>query len=270
MTHVLGKSVTYADTYKPSLLEAIPRHWQRDAIGITLPLAFVGWDLWNAYEISWLNTKGKPQVALAQIKVPCTSPNLIESKSFKLYLNSFNNTRFESTEKVRRIIAQDLSSVLLANVKVTFFKIDDFNHSRLDKLSGTCLDDLDITVDDFLITPASDLKTHGSKVTESLYSHLLKSNCLVTGQPDWASVQINYTGKQIDHAGLLRYLVSFRNHMEFHEQCVERIYTDVMKYCKPEGLCVMAYYTRRGGIDINPFRASDVSLIHPAKRLCRQ
>jgi len=270
MTHVLGKSVTYADTYQPSLLDAIPRQWQRDTIGVSNPLPFVGWDTWNAFEISWLNTKGKPQVAVAQIQVPCTSPNLIESKSLKLYLNSFNNTRFENAEKVRRTISQDLSSALLTGVKVVFFKIDDFNNTRLDKLSGTCLDDLDITVDDFLITPAKDLKTKSDKVTELLYSHLLKSNCLVTGQPDWASVQINYTGQQIDHAGLLRYLVSFRNHMEFHEQCVERIYTDVMKYCKPEKLSVMAYYTRRGGIDINPFRASDIQLIKPVKRLWRQ
>ena len=249
----LGKPTEYRSAYAPELLYPIPRQLKRDELAISAAaLPFVGEDIWNAYEVSWLNPKGKPVVALATFRVPATSPNLIESKSFKLYLNSFNQSIFTDAATVSR----DLSAAAGAPISTN---IDDL--SRRPQVSmgypqGVLLDELDITCDTYQPNPALLATVDGKKVEETLYSHLLKSNCLVTGQPDWAMVIIRYRGQLIDHAGLLRYLVSFRNHNEFHEQCVERIYCDISRQCAPAALAVYARYTRRGGLDINPFRSS--------------
>lgn len=262
----LGKPVaTYRDTYAPELLYPISRTPKRDEIGLTTAnatgrLPFMGADLWTAFELSWLTPRGKPEVALATFTVPCESPSIIESKSLKLYLNSFNMTRFESVDAVREALVRDLSAATGVRVGVRLVLPEAFDAQPIHELSGLCLDRMDIDCDVF--QPAPELLTAAFDelpVTETLTSNLLKSNCLVTGQPDWGSVQITYSGPQIDQAGLLRYLVSFRGHNEFHEQCVERIYMDILTRCKPIKLQVYARYTRRGGIDINPWRTS-----HPA------
>jgi 7-cyano-7-deazaguanine reductase len=262
----LGKTVTaYRDTYAPELLYPISRTPKREEIGVHVAnaggrLPFMGADLWTAYELSWLTLRGKPGVALATFTVPCDSPNIIESKSLKLYLNSFNMTRFASTDAVREVLVRDLSAATSVRVGVKLVLPEAFDAQPIHELSGLCLDRMDLDCD--LYQPAPELLTAAFDelpVTETLTSHLLKSNCLVTGQPDWGSVQIHYSGPQIDQAGLLRYLVSFRGHNEFHEQCVERIYMDLLTRCKPLKLQVYARYTRRGGLDINPWRTS-----HPA------
>ena len=259
----LGKASAYSDQYDASLLFPLPRETKRREIGITGSVPFLGADLWTAFELSWLNPKGKPQVALAHITIPCESTHIVESKSFKLYLNSFNNTRFESADTVRERIKADVSTAiwhggaLLASAGVKILLPEAFDREPVHELDGLCIDRLD--VDCSLYQPAPELLSaalHEQPVTETLTSHLLKSNCLVTGQPDWGSVQISYSGPQIDQAGLLQYIVSFRNHNEFHEQCVERIYMDLMARCKPTKLAVYARYTRRGGLDINPWRTS--------------
>ena len=262
----LGKTVTaYRDTYAPELLYPISRTPKREEIGVHTAnaggrLPFMGADLWTAYELSWLTLRGKPEVALATFTVPCDSPNIIESKSLKLYLNSFNMTRFASTDAVREVLVRDLSAATGVRIGVKLVLPEAFDAQPIHELSGLSLDRMDIDCDFF--QPAPELLTAAFDelpVTETLTSNLLKSNCLVTGQPDWGSVQITYSGPQIDQAGLLRYLVSFRGHNEFHEQCVERIYMDILTRCKPVKLQVYARYTRRGGLDINPWRTS-----HPA------
>jgi 7-cyano-7-deazaguanine reductase len=262
----LGKAVaTYRDTYAPGLLFPISRTPKREEIGLTAAnasgrLPFMGADLWTAFELSWLTPRGKPEVALATFTVPCDSPNIIESKSLKLYLNSFNMSRFDSADAVRATLVRDLSAAAGVYVGVKLVLPDVFDAQPIHELSGLCLDRMDIDCDVF--QPAPELLTAAFgelPVTETLTSNLLKSNCLVTGQPDWGSVQITYSGPQIDQAGLLRYLVSFRGHNEFHEQCVERIYMDLLTRCQPVKLQVYARYTRRGGLDINPWRTS-----HPA------
>ena len=253
----LGKPTEYRADYAPELLYPIPRQLKRDELGISAAtLPFVGEDLWNAYELSWLNAKGKPVVALASFRVPATSPNLIESKSFKLYLNSFNQTPFADTETVQQTLAGDLSAAAGAVVDVKIELLSSRPQPTLGYPQGILLDELDIVCDTYQPAPQQLLTVDGEKVEEILYSHLLKSNCLVTGQPDWAMVVIRYRGRPIDHAGLLRYIVSFRGHNEFHEQCVERIYCDITRQCAPDALAVYARYTRRGGLDINPFRSS--------------
>ena len=259
----LGKTSAYADRYDPSMLFPLPREPKRREIGITGSVPFLGADLWTAYELSWLNPRGKPQVALAHITIPCESTHIVESKSFKLYLNSFNNTVFESADAVRERIRADIGAAIwhggpvMAGVGVKLLLPEAFGAEAVQELPGLCIDRLDVECTRY--QPAPELLSaalHEQPVTETLTSHLLKSNCLVTGQPDWGSVQISYTGPQIDQAGLLQYIVSFRNHNEFHEQCVERIYMDVMARCKPTKLMVYARYTRRGGLDINPWRTS--------------
>ena len=253
----LGKATEYQSHYAPELLYPIPRQLKRSEIGIVdAALPFVGEDLWNAYELSWLNPKGKPMVAVGCFRVPVDSPNLIESKSFKLYLNSFNQTRFESLEAVSATMARDLSATAGRPVGVALQALSSSPTASIGSPDGILIDDLDIECDRY--QPAPELLTTrpGDLVEETLYSHLLKSNCLVTGQPDWAMVVIRYRGRPIDRAALLRYIVSFRNHNEFHEQCVERIYSDIQRQCRPEALAVYARYTRRGGLDINPFRSS--------------
>lgn len=253
----LGKPTVYAGHYAPGLLFPIARAPNRVAIGVTEPLPFFGADLWNAYELSWLDVRGKPHVALGEFRIPATSPHIIESKSFKLYLNGFAGERL-SYEDLKERLRRDLSAAAGTAVDVRLDGADGFADQYLQELAGDCIDTLDIDIDHYGPPHAGYLvlADSNSEVEETLVSHLLKSNCPVTGQPDWASVQIAYRGPAIDHAGLLRYLVSFREHAEFHEQCVERIFMDLSDRCAPMQLSVYARYTRRGGLDINPFRSS--------------
>ncbi|MYM60254.1 NADPH-dependent 7-cyano-7-deazaguanine reductase QueF [Vibrio sp. OCN044] len=261
----LGKKTEYVSQYKPELLDPIPRARGRAEIKERIQATHTGFDLWTAFEISWLNNKGKPVVAIGEFVIPHTSDNLIESKSFKLYLNSYNQTRFDSQDHVMQQMKQDLSEAAGAEVLVSFVAVDEPQQTSVDK-NVHCIDGLDITVDSFDYNEDSLIgSTEDQYVTESLCSHLLKSNCLVTNQPDWGSVYIRYTGGKIDHEALLRYLISFREHNEFHEQCVERIYSDIKRCCKPEKLTVFARYTRRGGLDINPYRSDFESEICSAR-----
>ena len=256
----LGKPVHYTEQYDASLLFPIDRKRARDSIGVPARLPFFGTDIWNAYELSWLNMRGKPQVAIAKITVPADSPNIIESKSFKLYLNSFNQTKVADTDALKILLMQDLSSAVGASVHVSITEQQDFHKLAMGELEGVLLDRLDIEVDNYAPQPET-LKANFDEqpVEEVFISHLLKSNCLVTGQPDWGSVQIQYYGPQIDQESLLKYLIGFREHNEFHEQCVERIFTDILRQCKPQQLSVYARYTRRGGLDINPWRSNYTS-----------
>ncbi|MCU7554912.1 NADPH-dependent 7-cyano-7-deazaguanine reductase QueF [Alteromonas sp. ASW11-19] len=265
----LGQSVTYEEIYNPALLQGVPRSLNRDSIGLTAEnLPFQGMDIWTGYELSWLNKKGKPQVAILTCDVPVTSPNLIESKSFKLYLNSFNQTHFDSIDNVRETLQSDLSACAGVAVNVTLWTPQQFHQLKMVEPQGTVIDDIDVSIDQY--QPDANLLATGSDHREeTLVSHLLKSNCLITSQPDWATIQIRYTGPAIDHASLLKYLISFRQHNEFHEQCIERIYCDILAKCQPDKLTVNARYTRRGGLDINPFR-SNFEKPYPNHRLARQ
>lgn len=267
----LGRPVDYPREYDAGLLFAIPRNVGRAALGLgDGPLPFAGHDRWHAYELSWLDPRGKPQVATATFVVPADSPNLVESKSLKLYLNAFNATRLASPEAVRERVAEDLSRTAGSAVAVAF-DVPPADPPGPGGGAGECIDALDVAVDHYG-PPRADLLSAeaGTRVREVLWSALLKSNCPVTGQPDWADVRIAYAGPRIDRAGLLRYLVSFRDHAEFHEQCVERIFVDVQARCAPERLSVEARYTRRGGLDINPWRATPGSTPPPAGRHPRQ
>lgn len=260
----LGKSTTYALHYDPGLLYGIARAPQRKLLGLTTGLNFSGADFWTAYELSWLNARGKPEVAIAHIMVPCESPNIIESKSLKLYLLSYSSSRFAAAKEVETRIQQDLNQVAWAggpvqsSVHVKLLRPPEFEQWRPRALEGLDLDRLDIACEPQtgpmpqFLTAALDEQP----VQEALSSRLLKSNCPVTGQPDWGSVQIAYEGPQINQGGLLRYIISFREHDEFHEHCAERMFTDIWQRCKPSRLSVFARYTRRGGIDINPYRTS--------------
>jgi len=274
----LGQQSAYADHYDPSLLFPIPRTSKREEIGITSQLPFFGADLWTAFELSWLNQRGKPQVALAHFTIPCETPHIIESKSFKLYLNSFNNSRFDNLEAVQERLREDVNEALWrgaparqSSAGVRVIAQQSFELQKVQELEGLNLDRLDIECDDYTPRPDFLKADHDNPpATETLVSHLLKSNCLVTGQPDWGSVQISYTGAAIDQESLLRYIVSFRNHNEFHEQCVERIFMDITRQCKPIKLSVYARYTRRGGLDINPLRTSHPIAIPANVRTARQ
>lgn len=265
----LGKHANYQSEYQPDLLFPIQRTIQREKIGITNTLPFYGTDIWNAYEISWLNPKGKPIVAISKFQFPCTSPNIIESKSFKLYLNSFNNTKFSSIDEVTHIIRRDLSKTTEADVEVSMMLLNHSSEKIQRTFHGICLDNLDIECNSYLVDPGF-LTTENNVISEVLYSDLLKSNCLVTGQPDWGSIQISYTGKKIHHENLLKYIISFRNHNEFHEHCVERIFVNIMQHCQPTLLTVHARYIRRGGLDINPYRTNNPHLLQTNPRLYRQ
>lgn len=267
----LGKPTVYASDYDPGLLCPVPRRLKRDELGLPSDLPFRGVDIWNAYELSWLNPQGKPVVAMAECRIPCESLNLIESKSFKLYLNSFNQTRFSDFEKLRGLMSQDLGGAAGAPVDVRLIPAAEFAEQTFGTLPGRCIDQLDVSIDGYLLNPEllADAANPQQLVAEELHSHLLKSNCLVTHQPDWGSLLIRYAGPQIDPAALLRYIISFREHNEFHEQCVERIFIDLMRFCRPEKLSVYARYTRRGGLDINPFRSNFESDVENL-RLARQ
>jgi 7-cyano-7-deazaguanine reductase len=274
----LGKYSPYIDQYDASLLYPILRQIKRDEIGVGATPVFMGADMWTAYELSWLNAKGKPQVALAHITVPADSPNIIESKSFKLYLNSFNQTRLEGQDHglqaLHDLMAHDLSDAAGASLAV---KIEPFplpvergQRPEIATFDGTPLDRLDIECTHYSPAPQLLRTLDESPIEETVYSDLLKSNCLVTGQPDWGSVQIAYVGAPIEHEGLLQYIVSFRQHNEFHEQCVERLFMDIWTRCKPTRLTVYARYTRRGGLDINPYRTSFPGVLPANTRMARQ
>lgn len=274
----LGKASAYVDQYDPGLLYPIARAPQREQLGLGQTLPFVGADIWTAYELSWLNRRGKPQVAMARILVPAQSSHIVESKSFKLYLNSFNGTRFDSATEVAERIGQDVSAAIWnglpvqAAAGVQLVEPERFGQEVIRELEGLNLDRLDIDCEPTQAPTPELLRadTGLAPVEEALCSQLLKSNCPVTGQPDWASVQIRYTGAPIDQAGLLRYLISFRQHNDFHEHCVERIFTDVQQRCRPLRLSVYARYTRRGGLDINPWRTSHPGPMPLLSRTARQ
>jgi len=265
----LGKAVATPDRYDPALLFAMRRAAQREALGLGATLPFSGADLWTAYELSWLDSRGKPEVAVALFSVSADSPSIVESKSLKLYLNGFSQTPFKSPGAVQRTIAADLSRAFGGPVEVELVRPAEFARLRVADLEGESLDDRDIEVRDYTPNPGL-LTTARDIASETLVSNLFKSNCPVTGQPDWGSVQIRYRGPRIDRAGLLRYLVSFRQHAGFHESCVERMFIEVLQRCRPERLTVYARFTRRGGIDINPFRSNWERAPAPDARTARQ
>ncbi len=267
----LGQKTEYRNQYDASLLQPVPRSLNRDDLHLGGELPFQGCDLWTLYELSWLNENGLPQVAVGEVSVPATSQNLIESKSFKLYLNSLNQSRFSDWDQVRNILKNDLSACAGAEVSVAIRPVSHYTGSTIADMHGECIDEQDIHITDYAFHPEYlQQATNDEIVTETLHSHLLKSNCLITSQPDWGSVEIAYSGKKIHREALLRYIVSFREHNEFHEQCVERIFTDIQKYCHPDKLTVYARYTRRGGLDINPFRSSEQMNPENNARLARQ
>ncbi|MGB8714262.1 MAG: NADPH-dependent 7-cyano-7-deazaguanine reductase QueF [Onishia taeanensis] len=265
----LGRESAYPEHYDPALLYPISRAANRAPLGIANDaLPFVGEDEWHAFEVSWLTPRGKPVVAVARFRLPADSPNLIESKSWKLYLNSYNQTRFASREEVIAALEKDLATAAGAPVSVELFGVDD-QALATQRLPGECIDELDVAIDAYTPDPA--LLTVGDEVVEeTLHSHLLKSNCPVTGQPDWGSVLIRYRGPRLEREGLLKYLVSYRQHQDFHEHCVEHIFTDLMARARPERLLVLARYVRRGGLDISPWRATPGERPPEPLRLARQ
>jgi len=265
----LGKATAYPQHYDPGLLCPLARGETRRSLGLPEDkLPFYGTDWWTAYEVSWLDGRGKPQVALAQFAIPCTSPNLVESKSFKLYLNSFNQSQFGGIEEVKEYLKSDLARALGSDLEVRLTVLADAN-LPVEAPRGLCLDSLPVSIDRYAPEPEY-LSVGPARAEERLYSHLLKTNCPVTGQPDWATLEIAYRGPRIDHEGLLRYIISFRNHQDFHEHCVERIYLDIKARCRPDYLSLFARYTRRGGLDINPFRCSELGKTPEFERLLRQ
>lgn len=279
----LGRASVYPETYQPELLHPIARAQNRQSLGINAHLPFHGVDIWTAYELSWLNSAGIPQVAVAEFSIPCASTCMVESKSLKLYLNSLNQATFESAEVLTQTIAQDLSRCCEAQVGVGVFSLDDYAARGLDSFVGECVDrSLDGFGCEIPPEPSPELlraellqvEAGGSEVSECLYSDLFKSNCPVTGQPDWASIAIAYRGQPISRSGLLAYIISFRHHQDFHEHCVERIFIDIQQRLSPAELTVYARYTRRGGLDINPYRSSHArhvsSFLKGSGRLVRQ
>ncbi len=270
----LGKTTKYCSEYNPNLLQAVPRSLNRNDLSLVEnSLPFIGEDVWYGYELSWLNNKGKPIVAVAEFRFACTSPNLVESKSFKLYLNSFNQSKFSNFHEVEQVLSKDLSATAGSKAQVTLFTVEQCPALAI-KLANkniTCIDEEDITVDNYQyqaeLLKEAQINSPSKIVNKNIVSHLLKSNCLITNQPDWASVYISYKGVAITHSVLLQYLISFRQHNEFHEQCVERIFCDLQQYCQLEELTVFARYTRRGGLDINPFRSTHISCAPQARTL---
>jgi len=253
----LGKSTHYDKVYNPQRLVVIARADKRKMLGIDpRNLPFYGFDLWTHYEVSWLNIKGKPMVGVLEFSYDCASSLMIESKSLKLYFNSFNFTRFADPEGLRQRVEEDLQAVLQTDVTVRLMSLADANLDLQSGFSAQSLDELDIECEIYQVNPDF-LQVSEPVVHERLCSDLLKSNCLVTQQPDWGSILIEYRGPKICHHGLLRYLVSFRDHDEFHEQCIERIFNDILKRCQPHQLSVYGRYTRRGGVDINPYRSTE-------------
>ncbi|MFL9814814.1 NADPH-dependent 7-cyano-7-deazaguanine reductase QueF [Stutzerimonas sp. VN223-3] len=267
----LGKSSAYVANYSPEQLFPIPRAPKWAELGLTADtLPYRGVDIWNCYELSWLLPSGKPVVAIGEFAIPADSPNIIESKSFKLYLNSLNQSVFESREALVAVMTNDLSAAAGKPVEVRLRTLDEVAEEGIARLPGRCIDELDVAMDHY-DSPRTDLLRCDAErqIEECLHSHLLKSNCPVTGQPDWGTVVVDYRGAALDPASLLAYLVSFRQHADFHEQCVERIFLDLQRLLKPERLSVYARYVRRGGLDINPYRSSEA--MSPSNgRLVRQ
>lgn len=267
----LGRQTDYVATYSPQLLFPIARETSRQLLGVTGDLPFHGVDIWTGYELSWLDAQGKPVVAMAEFLIPCNSEFIIESKSFKLYLSSLNQTSFSDEDEVRAVLVTDLSRIANAPVIIHLYRMSAASILHgIHSLPGECLDDLPVTIDTYQPQPDYLVVHEGDIVEETLHSHLLKTNCPVTGQPDWASIQITYRGQRIEREGLLKYIVSFREHQDFHEHCVERIFTDIYKRCKPKTLTVYARYTRRGGLDINPLRTTEIGSGVIPIRLVRQ
>ncbi|MBI6951356.1 MULTISPECIES: NADPH-dependent 7-cyano-7-deazaguanine reductase QueF [unclassified Pseudomonas] len=267
----LGKSSEYIATYTPSLLFPIPRLAKWAELGVSGDaLPWQGVDFWNCFELSWLLPSGKPVVAIGEFAIPCDSPNIIESKSFKLYLNSLNQTVFASVAELQACLANDLSAAAGKPVAVKVSTLAEVEGQGVSALPGQCIDALDVSISNYEQPQPELLRCAADRVMEeTVHSHLLKSNCPVTGQPDWGSVVVEYKGRALDHASLLTYLISFRQHADFHEQCVERIYLDLKNLLKPEHLTVYARYVRRGGLDINPYRSTGA--INPQNlRLVRQ
>lgn len=267
----LGKSSDYVATYTPSLLFPIPRTAKWAELGLTAQtLPYQGVDLWNCYELSWLTPSGKPVVAIGEFSIPADSPNIIESKSFKLYLNSLNQTAFASRDELQALLQRDLSAVAGATVGVRLRSLAEVESQGVARLPGACIDELDVSIQEYNQPQPGLLRCDPAQpISESLHSHLLRSNCPVTGQPDWGSVVVEYQGPALDHASFLRYLVSFRQHADFHEQCVERIFLDLLRLLQPQALTVYARYVRRGGLDINPYRSLSLGAVDN-RRLVRQ
>lgn len=266
----LGKPTRYTATYTPSLLQSVPRAPSREALGVEAgQLPFRGMDCWTGYELSWLNRKGRPEIAVMLLQVPASSPCIIESKSLKLYLGSFSQTEFSSRADVLRTLESDLMLAARAPVMVNLLSLDQLEAEGLGHFRGVCLDNLDVDVQHYEVCPEL-LRVEGEvNVRQSLYSNLLRSCCPVTGQPDWGTLYIQYAGRQIHHGDLLRYIISFRNHSGFHEDTVERAFMDILRQCEPDSLMVYARYLRRGGLEINPFRSTRDE-VPPAIRTARQ
>ena len=267
----LGKSSAYVATYSPEQLFPIPRAPKWEELGLTAEtLPYQGVDIWNCYELSWLLPSGKPVVAIGEFRIPADSPNIIESKSFKLYLNSLNQSVFESQEALRAVMTKDLSAAAGKPVEVRLSTLDEITAEGVARLPGRCIDDLEVTIEHYDSPQTELLRCDPARqVEECLHSHLMRSNCPVTGQPDWGSLVVEYRGAALDPASLLAYLVSFRQHADFHEQCVERIFLDLQRLLKPERLSVYARYLRRGGLDINPYRSTE-RVAADNRRLVRQ
>lgn len=277
----LGQDTNYPEQYDPAQLFPIARTETRQGSRVELTPSWIGADIWTAFEISWLDHKGKPVVAIASFEFAHNNTYLIESKSFKLYLNSFNQSKFESATEVQRLLAQDLKKASGGEVKITLKLSHEWNDCQIIDIPGRCVDELEVDISDYEPKPElltlSDASNLASDEVQILYSNLLKSNCPVTNQPDWGTVIIAYKGQTIDPAAFLKYIVSYRQHNGFHELCVEEIYCDLVRQCAPQDLFVMARYTRRGGLDINPWRASNEAmlenvknLLEPLNRLARQ
>ncbi|MEZ5494914.1 MAG: NADPH-dependent 7-cyano-7-deazaguanine reductase QueF [Pseudomonadales bacterium] len=266
----LGKHTTYSDHYDPSLLVAVPRQAARDFWPTDQALPFVGEDSWTGYEISWLDQQGKPQAGCILLNYGAQTPNIVESKSLKLYLNSFNQTTLPDQHTLIKKITVDVANIVGGEVQVDFCSAQGDSRLQIQAWTDRCIDDSNIAIDNYEITSALLTCDASNTIEQTLVSHLLRSNCPVTGQPDWASVRIVYRGAAINEENLLRYLCSFRLHQGFHEQCVERIFCDLWTHCQPETLSVEGRFTRRGGLDINPFRASHADLKPTRARQWRQ
>ncbi len=256
----LGRPVSAGSTYDPDQLRPIPRKFGRTTIGIIngRPLPFLGEDIWNCWELSWLDSNGKPAIAVAEIRIPATTPNMVESKSMKLYINSFSMTRLESPKMVRQILARDISRITEGPVFVRLILPEDFGKIPINEPQGICIDQQNINITEFRVNPDL-LIVEKQRVSETLFSRLIRTICPVTGQPDWATVYLTYTGPRIHPDSLLRYFISFRQHQGFHESCAEMMFCQIFQACKPDKLTLSARFTRRGGIDINPFRSTEIS-----------
>lgn len=265
----LGETTRYPEHYSPDLLLAIPRADNRARLGLGKELPFDGVDIWNAWELSWLAANSQPRVATAEIRIPVGSPAIVESKSLKLYLGSFAMTRYASGADVRELIAADVGEIVGTPVDVRLDAVADTEGACSGQMPGESLDREDVSCDAWDVDAGLLSADAGSVISEELHSNLLHSLCPVTLQPDSGSVLIRYHGPQIDREGLLRYIVSYRQHQDFHENCVERMFVHIQEHCRPDKLTVYARYQRRGGIDINPFR-SNFESPPPNLRLWRQ